>query len=118
MAPTTNTELDFNQFFNVIEGKLTSTATTRHGIDPATEIDNPAVPVSTRDDVELAVASAKTAFEKWSSTSVAERRAAISAFADAIEANASGFAQMLTKEQGKPVRYVQFRWLLIRLDLC
>lgn len=109
MAPATNTGLDFDRFFNVIDGQLASTATTTHGIDPATEAHNPPVPVSTAVDVDRAIAAAHTAFATWSATSFAERRAAICAFADAIEANASGFSQMLTKEQGKPVTWSMYR---------
>lgn len=88
---------------NVINNELSSTSTTRHSINPATSQPNPEVPVSTQQDVDLAVKSARDAFNKWSKTSFAERRAVLAAYADAIEANADAFAKTLTMEQGKPL---------------
>ena len=90
-------------FRNTINNELTSTPTTRHSINPANSQPNPEVPVSTQEDLDRAVQAAKDAFKKWSKTSFAERRAALAAYADAIEANADGFAKTLTMEQGKPL---------------
>ncbi|KAJ6153573.1 hypothetical protein N7470_006532 [Penicillium chermesinum] len=98
-----NATLDFTTFHNVINNELTSTATSRHGINPATSEPNPEVPVSTQEDLDRAVKAAREAFKRWSTTSFAERRAALAAYADAIEANAALFAQTLTMEQGKPL---------------
>lgn len=61
------------------------------------------MPVATQEDLDRAVQSARKAFKEWSKTSFAERRAALAAYADAIEANADAFAKLLTKEQGKPL---------------
>ncbi|KAL2831500.1 Aldehyde/histidinol dehydrogenase [Aspergillus cavernicola] len=90
-------------FHNVINNQLTSTVTTRHGINPANSQPNPDVPVSTPEDVNQAVQAARDAFGKWSKTSFTERRACLTAYADAIEANAEAFKQTLTVEQGKPL---------------
>jgi acyl-CoA reductase-like NAD-dependent aldehyde dehydrogenase len=49
------------------------------------------------------VKSARAAFKSWSKTSFDERRKALLAWADAIDANADGFAKTLTMEQGKPL---------------
>ena len=90
-------------FRNTINNELTSTPTTRHSINPANSQPNTEVPVSTKEDLDRAVQAAKDAFKKWSKTSFAERRAALAAYAEAIEANADGFAKILTMEQGKPL---------------
>lgn len=82
---------------------MCSTSETRHSINPANSKPNPEVPISTQEDLDRAVNSARDAFKKWSKTSFAERRAALSAYADAIEANADSFAKILTMEQGKPL---------------
>ncbi|KAJ5376225.1 hypothetical protein N7509_013111 [Penicillium cosmopolitanum] len=95
--------LDFTTFQNVINNQLSSTATTRHSINPATSRPNPEVPVSTQEDLDKAVKAARDAFKTWSKTSFEERRKALHAYADAIEANADGFAKTLTMEQGKPL---------------
>ena len=94
----------FNGYYNTINGKLTSTAKTRHGINPATEKPNPEVPVSTSEDVDAAVEAAQIAFKSWTRKQYDERRADVVAFAEAVEKHAEQFAQILTQEQGKPVR--------------
>ena len=64
------TQLDFTAgFHNTIGGLLRKTASTRRGINPATEEPNPDVPVSTPEDVDDAVAAARSAFETWSKQS-------------------------------------------------
>ncbi|KAF3401909.1 Aldehyde dehydrogenase 5 [Penicillium rolfsii] len=90
-------------FHNVINNELTSTAVTRHGINPATKKPNPDVPIATQEDLDKAVQAARAAFKTWSKTSFEERRAALLAYADAIDANSDGFAKTLTMEQGKPL---------------
>ncbi|KAJ6091615.1 hypothetical protein N7467_003584 [Penicillium canescens] len=100
---TDSEPLDFTTFFNVIDNQLTSTSQTRHGVNPANTQPNPPVPVSTQDDLDKAVKSARAAFKTWSKTSFDDRRKALLAWADAIDANADGFAKTLTMEQGKPL---------------
>jgi acyl-CoA reductase-like NAD-dependent aldehyde dehydrogenase len=95
--------LDFTTFYNVIDGRLSPTKETRHGINPATEKSNPEVPVSTPEDVDRAVEAGQRAFRSWSKTTYAERQKALSAFADALEAERDNFAKLLVQEQGKPV---------------
>lgn len=97
-------KLDFSTFKNVIDGKLSSTATTRHGINPATGDPNPEVPVSTPADVDAAVEAGQKAFKSWSRTSYEERKKCTLALADALESCHGEFAKMLVQEQGKPVR--------------
>ena len=57
------------------------------------------------EDVDLAVANAKAAFESgaWSSLSPAERKEAVLKLADLIEENALELAVMETLEAGKPI---------------
>ena len=90
-------------FQNTINGELKSTEETRHGINPATGKPNPEVPVATQEDVDSAVAAGKAAFKKWSQVPTSERKKAVLAFADALEAEGDNFAKLLTQEQGKPV---------------
>jgi acyl-CoA reductase-like NAD-dependent aldehyde dehydrogenase len=95
--------LDITTFHNVINNELITTSHTRHGINPASRQPNPEVPVSTKEDLDQAVDSARQAFRKWSKMSFDERRAGLSAFADKIEVNKDALAQLLTREQGKPL---------------
>lgn len=93
----------FGEYYNTIDGKLSSTQQTRHGINPANGKPNAEVPVSTREDVDTAIAAAKKAFKTWSKVPYAERQQALYKWADAIEKHAEDFAKLLTQEQGKPV---------------
>ncbi|KAH8433830.1 aldehyde dehydrogenase family protein [Aspergillus melleus] len=99
--------LDITTFYNVINNELTSTETTRHGINPANRQPNPPVPVSTAKDLDNAVRAAHAAFKIWSRTSFEERRTALNAFADLIEENKDPLASLLTREQGKPIAQSQ-----------
>ncbi|MBU6443677.1 MAG: aldehyde dehydrogenase family protein [Alphaproteobacteria bacterium] len=60
-------------------------------------------PKTTAADVDRAVAAARAAFPAWSAKPSAERAAACNAMADALKANAEELAQLLTREQGKPL---------------
>ncbi|EFR03944.1 aldehyde dehydrogenase [Nannizzia gypsea CBS 118893] len=101
-------KLDFTTFRNVINGKLTSTAETRHGINPATGEPNAEVPVSTAEDVDAAVAAAQEAFKSWSKTSHEERAKAVVGFADALQAHSQQFLDLIVREQGKPKQVAGF----------
>jgi delta 1-pyrroline-5-carboxylate dehydrogenase len=120
---TNMTALDFTQFYNVIEGRLETTAATTHGINPSTLEPNPAVPLASEGDVDRAVAAARKAFEVWSETPLHERRQALVAFADSLAENKAGFARMLTTEQGKPLAMAEMeidacvRWLKQQANL-
>ncbi|KAL2850775.1 Aldehyde/histidinol dehydrogenase [Aspergillus pseudodeflectus] len=98
----------FEDFQNIINGKKSSTAETRHGINPATAKPNPEVPVSTQTDVDDAVAAAQEAFKTWSEVPLAERANALRAFADGLEPYAEDFAKLLTQEQGKPLSFATY----------
>lgn len=61
------------------------------------------MPVSTQEDLDHAVAAAPTGFKKWSKVPLEARRAALLAYADALDAHKDQFTQLLTQEQGKPL---------------
>jgi acyl-CoA reductase-like NAD-dependent aldehyde dehydrogenase len=72
-------------------------------INPATEEVAGTVPLADEADVELAVASAKSAFPEWAATDVEKRASIVAAAAGLIEENAKDLAAVLTAEQGKPI---------------
>ncbi|PFG29813.1 aldehyde dehydrogenase family protein [Paramicrobacterium agarici] len=74
------------------------------------EISNPATgevvgraPVHTVDDLDAAVATARAAQPGWAALGHAKRSELMLAAADAIDASAEALAQLLTREQGKPL---------------
>lgn len=107
MPSTTNgtpPKIDFQTFHNVINGQLTATEHTTHGVNPATKKSNPDVPVSTKEDLDLATEAARVAFPKWAKSTIEERATALNNYANALMAHQEEFAQLLTREQGKPVK--------------
>jgi len=85
-----------------IGGKAVAGAATFDVVNPATEAMIAQAPDASRDQLDLAVAAARSAFPAWAATPIAERRAAITRLGDAILANIDGFKRLLTSEQGKP----------------
>ncbi|MEM9797146.1 MAG: gamma-aminobutyraldehyde dehydrogenase [Pseudomonadota bacterium] len=79
------------------------------GTDAEEQVLNPrtgeailAMPEADPGQIDRAVAAARTAFTTWSRTTPAERSAKLLAIADAIEADAEGFAQLEALNCGKP----------------
>jgi acyl-CoA reductase-like NAD-dependent aldehyde dehydrogenase len=87
----------------IIGGKTVATASHQDVLNPSTGEAVGAMPMATRDDLDAAVAAARRAFPAWAATPDAERAAACHAIAAKIEANAEELAQLLTREQGKPL---------------
>ncbi|MCC6854554.1 MAG: aldehyde dehydrogenase family protein, partial [Microbacteriaceae bacterium] len=71
-------------------------------IDPATEESYATSPVSGKADVDAAYSAAAAAFEEWGETTPAERQLALFRIADAMEARADEFADLESKDTGKP----------------
>lgn len=92
-----------NDYKLLINGKLTEGAASMDVLNPATEQVLATCPRASEAQLNEAVAAAKAAYPAWSATSIDERKAIVSKIADAIEANATELAQLLTSEQGKPL---------------
>jgi acyl-CoA reductase-like NAD-dependent aldehyde dehydrogenase len=87
----------------LINGQMVDGAATSPVINPATEEPVADCPRASKAQLDQAVAAAKAAFPAWSKTSMDERRAALNAIADVIQANVGELARLLTLEQGKPL---------------
>lgn len=98
--------MNFSQdYVQIINGKSAPTEQTRHGVNPANKQALPPVPVATQQELDNAVAAGKAAFETWSRTPFEERQKATIAYADAVEAHSASLVELLTREQGRPVRF-------------
>jgi betaine-aldehyde dehydrogenase len=71
-------------------------------INPATEESYATSPISGAADVDAAFSAAAAAFEQWGETTPAERQLALFRIADAMEARAEEFADLESKDTGKP----------------
>lgn len=76
-------------------------------INPATEEVVSACPYATVEQLNDAVDAADEAFKTWQYSSDAERKQALHRIADGIEANAAELAEVIVKEQGKPMFLAQ-----------
>jgi betaine-aldehyde dehydrogenase len=62
------------------------------------------VPHATKEDVDMAVDAAKTAFPKWSKTTPGERANLLLRVADLLEQNSKEFAQLESMNSGKSIK--------------
>lgn len=76
-------------------------------INPATEEVVSACPYATVEQLNDAVDAADEAFKTWQYSSDEERKQALHRIADGIEANAAELAEVIVKEQGKPMFLAQ-----------
>ena len=76
----------------------------REILDPATGELVGRAPEATVEDLERALDRARSAQAEWSAVPDAERAALLHRAADAVDAHAAALAELLSREQGKPVR--------------
>ena len=77
---------------------------TQDVVDPATAEVLGALPHASKDDLDQALANAESGFQEWRKTSADKRAAALNKAAALLRERASDIGQLLTREQGKPVR--------------
>lgn len=96
---TTSTKL----LKNYINGKWVEAKTERSQFvpNPATGEALAEVPISTKEDVDEAVASAKTAFKTWSKTPVPKRARILFKYQQLLVEHWDELATLITKENGK-----------------
>jgi betaine-aldehyde dehydrogenase len=90
---------------NFVNGKFVpSTSDERLDvINPATEEVYSSSPISSEADVNQAYVAAANAFETWGDTTPSERSLALFRIADAMEARAQEFAEVESRDTGKPL---------------
>ena len=72
-------------------------------INPATEEPVGQISLGSADDVDAAVTAARAAFPVWSSTTVAERKAALERLTDVYRARSEEMAVAISTEMGAPI---------------
>ena len=90
-----------------IDGKLltgTSTGATTDVIDPSNGSVIETVSLAGPDEVEQAVQAASAAYRSWSRATPGERSAVLARFARVLESRAEEFAQVESRQAGKPIR--------------
>ena len=91
----------------LINGELVSGAKSLEVINPATGQPFTTCARADSEQLEQAITSAHTALNSWSAKSFEERGELMRRLATKIEDRADDFAELLTKEQGKPLAHAQ-----------
>ena len=97
-------------FALTIDGRQVAGSGTFEVRDPATGAVVAAAPAASADQLDAAVAAARRAFPGWAAQSEADRKAAVARMADIIDANAAELAELITREQGKPLAGLGSQW--------
>ena len=90
-------------FTHTIDGKAEGSSASFDVINPATGAPFAKCPDATRDQLDRAVAAARRAQPAWAALSYDKRRDYLNKFSQALKDNARRIAELITKEQGKPV---------------
>jgi betaine-aldehyde dehydrogenase len=103
MAPAVSTLRNF------IDGEHADPAQGRHEpvLNPATGEQIAKAPLSTKEDVDRAVAAARRAFDGWAGMTPGERSLALLRIADAVEAHGDELAELEAVDAGKPIEAVK-----------
>ncbi|SEI52496.1 aldehyde dehydrogenase family protein [Pseudomonas sp. NFR16] len=91
-------------YYLSIAGQLVETHETFDVMNPATGQVLAQAPAGTAEQLEDAIAAAKSAFKGWSALSYDEREQYLIAYADALQAHRDELSVLLTLEQGKPLK--------------
>lgn len=90
-------------FVSLLDAIKANAGTTREIFNPATGEVVGVAPVHTVEDLDRAVDAAKAAQPQWAKLGHAKRSELLMLAADAIDENSEALAQLLTREQGKPL---------------
>jgi acyl-CoA reductase-like NAD-dependent aldehyde dehydrogenase len=91
-------------FSLLIDGESVTGGARLDVINPATGQVFAQCPAAGRAELERAVAAARRAFPAWSANSFEDRTKSIKRMAEILKANADSLAELLTREQGKPLQ--------------
>lgn len=91
-------------FSHLIDGELVKSEGSLEVINPATGAVFARCPAASRTELDRAVAAARRAAQSWRQTSFEERTTLIKQLADALRARQDELAELLVREQGKPLQ--------------
>ncbi len=100
-----------------INGRIVPASRTFKVLNPATEEYFADAPDCTPSELEEAMRGAKHAFGSWAATTEQVRRQALAAAADALESSLDELAEVLTREQGKPLSEARMEVSMTALTL-
>jgi acyl-CoA reductase-like NAD-dependent aldehyde dehydrogenase len=102
MSPSKVSTIDFEKFYNIVDGQQRGSKNIHHGVNPSTGEELWDVPIATEQDGNDAIAAAKKAFPAWRDTPIEKRKELLLKFADLFSQYTDEFTTLLCKESGKP----------------
>jgi len=115
MSPGRVSTLNFEQFYNIVDGKQRGSDKIHRGVNPATRQELWDVPIASDRDLNDAVVAARKAFPGWRDTPIEERKELLGKLVDSFEAHSDDFIELLCRESGKPVCDVELQFGLPKL---
>jgi acyl-CoA reductase-like NAD-dependent aldehyde dehydrogenase len=101
---------DARKFSNIVNGRPIAASSHIAVTSPSTGEVAGFMPAGSRQDLDEAIAAARSAFATWSVRPDAERQKLCLAIGEKIAANSEELARLLTLEQGKPLNGLGSRW--------
>ncbi|CBX97651.1 hypothetical protein IAQ61_001136 [Plenodomus lingam] len=105
MSPAKVANLDFEKFYNIIDGKQRGSDQTHHGVNPSTGKELWGVPVASEKDLDDAVEAAKKAFPAWRDAGIEKRKQAMGKLAELYSDYTDEFTNLLCAELGRPRKF-------------
>jgi acyl-CoA reductase-like NAD-dependent aldehyde dehydrogenase len=116
MSPGKVSTLDFEKFYNTVDGKQRGSDNVHHGVNPSSGQELWDVPVASDKDLDDAVAAGKKAFPEWRDTPIEKRKGYLGKVAELFQQHADDFTALLCKESGKPVCIAWLGTLLVLIS--
>lgn len=104
LQTSVSTDVFDGPYYLSIAGQLVEAQNSFEVMNPATGRVLTHAPAASAEQLDQAVAAAKTAFKSWSALSYDEREQYLIAYADALQKHRDELAVLLTQEQGKPLK--------------
>ncbi|KAF2846888.1 aldehyde dehydrogenase-like protein [Plenodomus tracheiphilus IPT5] len=105
MSPGKVSTLDFEKFYNIIDGRQRGSDKIHRGVNPATGKELWDVPIASEQDLNDAVAAAKKAFPAWRELGLEKRKETLSKLVDLYNQHTDEFTNLLCLESGKPRKF-------------
>jgi acyl-CoA reductase-like NAD-dependent aldehyde dehydrogenase len=105
MSPGKVTTIDFEKFYNIVDGKQRGSDKIHHGVNPTTGQELWDCPIASEQDLNDAVAAAKKAFPAWRDTPIEKRKELLGKLAESFQQHSDEFTTLLCKESGKPRKF-------------
>jgi acyl-CoA reductase-like NAD-dependent aldehyde dehydrogenase len=103
MSTVSTVNQSVSEYTHTIDGQAETSVRLFEVINPATGAAFASAPDASPEQLDKAVSAAQRAYDSWRRTSFAERRALIEKFSASLESHADEIADILTREQGKPL---------------